>query len=395
MEVKLMTPSKHSKRYAPSKSSTWTVCPLSTLLNDSSSSEQNPQAEFGTECHELGASLICKSLKIIDYDKENKSPEEVIKGLKNYTPEMQELADGYANFVINEVEFEKRRSMDDPLVVVEQFLEMPFDEDAGGTLDFGMISSYAGGTLTVIDLKTGRLPVKAFDESSGKFNTQLGIYALYFYKAYKDIYPVKKVRLVIYQPVINNTNDYEMPIEDLLAFETNVLIPAVELSKSPNPPAVVNPMCKYCAGKAICGKRNEENTEVIASMNKPVEMLTDAEIEALLPKLDEVIQYANDVKEFALKKAMNGHKWSGFKLVYSKVQRKINDETAVAKIIQDNGFDPYASQKLASITELTKRLGKDKFKELCEGYIVMQEGTVTLVPDTDSREEIKTQKGNE
>lgn len=384
-----MTPSKHSKRYAPSKSSTWLVCGLSTLLNDSSSSETNPQAEFGTECHELGASLICKSLNIIDYDKETKTPEEVIKELKHYSPEMQEIADGYANFVVNEFEYEKRRTNSTPLVVVEQFLEMPFDEDAGGTLDCGMISvSAEGGTLTVIDLKTGRIPVMAYDEATGKFNSQLGIYAIYFYHQYKDIYPINRVRLMIYQPVINNTNDYEMPIEDLVAFEMNEVLPAVERSKMDNPPAVVNPMCKYCAGKAVCGKRNEQNMEVIKSMDKPVEMLTDEEILELLPKLDEVIQYANDVKDFALKKAMNGHKYRGFKLVHSKVQRKISDESAVAKIISDAGFNPYANQKLASITELTKRLGKDKFKELCGGYIVMQEGTIALVPETDSREEI-------
>ena len=390
-----MTPSKHSKKYAPSKSSTWLVCGLSTLLNDGSSNESNEASIFGSQCHELGASLICKSLKIINYDEETKSPEEVIKELDKYTPEMQEIADGYANFVVNAVEYEKRRSNSDPLVVVEQFLEMPFDEDAGGTLDFGMISSYKGGTLTVIDLKTGRIPVMAYDEATGNFNSQLGIYALYFYKAYKDIYPVKNVRLVIYQPVINNTNEHEMPIEDLLAFESEVLLPAVERSKLANPPAVVNPMCKYCAGKAICPTRNKENMEVAKSMEKPVEMLTDAEIEELLPKLDEIIQYATDVKDFAMKKAMNGHKWKGYKLVHSKVQRKISDESAVAKLLVEKGYNPYANQKLASITELTKRLGgKDKFNELCGGYVVLQEGTIALVPNTDSREEINIKEGD-
>ena len=95
-----------------------------------------------------------------------------------------------------------------------------------------------------------------------------------------------------------------------------------------------------------------------------------------------------------MKKAMNGHKWTGFKLVHSKVQRKITDETAVAKIILEAGFDPYANQKLASITELNKRLGKDKFKELCGGFITLQEGSLTLVPETDSREEINIKEGD-
>ena len=63
----------------------------------------------------------------------------------------------------------------------------------------------------------------------------LGYTLFTFYKAYKDLYPIKNVRLVIYQPVISNTNEYEMPIEDLLVFETMVLIPAVERTKVRKP----------------------------------------------------------------------------------------------------------------------------------------------------------------
>ena len=91
-----MTPNKHSRKYSPSKSAIWMQCALSTLLNDSSSGETNLSAEIGSETHELGASLICQSLGIKDYDKETKTPEEVIKELKHYTPEMQSMAEGYA-----------------------------------------------------------------------------------------------------------------------------------------------------------------------------------------------------------------------------------------------------------------------------------------------------------
>ena len=382
------TPTSHSRKYSPSKSSTWLNCPLSTLLNDGSSQETNPQAEFGTQCHELGAALISKSLSLVDYDSETKTVEDVIKGLDMYSDEMQEIADGYADFVIQAIEFERKRSDDEPLIVIEQHLDMDFDEDAGGTLDCGIISSVDGGTLTVIDLKTGRTPVYAFDSESGQFNSQLGIYALYFYKSYKDIYPVKKVRLVIYQPVISNTNDYEMTIEELLQFEESVLIPAVERTKVDNPEAKVGKYCRYCAGKAICAKRAETNLELTKEIKKPIATLTDAQIEAFLPQLDELIQFAEDVKEFALKKAMNGHKWTNFKLVQSKGSRKIVDEDAVVKVCEATGIDPYAPSKVAGITELTKRIGKDKLNELIGPYIAMQAGSIVLVPKTDPREEV-------
>jgi len=384
----MLAPKTHSRKYSPSKSSTWLNCPLSTLLNDGSSQETNPQAEFGTQCHELGAALISKSLDLANYDDDVKSIQDVIKELDMYSEEMQEIADGYADFVIQAIEFERKRSDDEPLIVIEQHLDMDFDEDAGGTLDCGMISSVDGGTLTVIDLKTGRGPVYTFDSETGQFNSQLGIYALYFYKAFKDIYPVKKVRLVIYQPVINNTNEYEMPIEKLLEFEANVLIPAVERTKVDTPEAKVGKYCRYCAGKAICAKRAETNLEVIKEIKKPAATLTDAEIELFLPRLDELIQFAEDIKEFALKKAMNGHKWSNYKLVQSKGSRKIADEDSVVKVCEASGIDPYAPRKVAGITELTKRIGKDKLNELIGPYITMQSGSIVLVPKTDPREEV-------
>ena len=94
-------------------------------------------------------------------------------------------------------------------------------------------------------------------------------------------------------------------------------------------------------------------------MNKSIHLLTDKEIEDILPKLDDFIRYAQDVKEHALKKAMNGHSWSNFKLVHSRGTRKIVNEEAVIKICKEAGIDPFES-KLAGITELKKRIGKTK-----------------------------------
>lgn len=382
------SPTTHSRKYSPSKSSIWLNCPLSTIFNDCINQESSPQAEFGTQCHELGAALISKSLNLIDYETEPKSIDKLIQELDMYSPEMQDIVDGYVDYVINTIEFEKKRSEYEPLIVVEQHLDMDFDDDAKGTLDCGIISSMDGGTLTVIDLKTGRVPVQTFDNNSGLFNTQLGIYALYFYKAYKDLYPIKKVRLVIYQPVISNTNDYEMSIDDLLKFESDILLPAVERTKVDNPEATPGKFCRYCAGKAICAKRAEINTDIAKKASKGVSTLTDVEIEALLPKLDEMIRFAEDIKSFAVKKAMKGHQWSNFKLVHSRVTRKITNEEAVIKVCQEVGIDPYASKKVAGITELTKRIGKGKINDLIGPYITMQTGSIVLVPKTDPREEV-------
>ena len=109
--------------------------------------------------------------------------------------------------------------------------------------------------------------------------------------------------------------------------------------------------------------------------------------------MDLIIQYCTDLKDFALKKAINGHKWSGLKLVRGKGSRKIINEAAVIKVCEEAGVDPYANKKLAGITELNKRLGKDKTK--IAPYLEMQEGAITLVPENDPREEINVTKEEE
>jgi CRISPR/Cas system-associated exonuclease Cas4 (RecB family) len=384
------SPTVHSRKYSPSKSSIWLNCPLSTVFNDGTNQETSPQAEFGTQCHELGAALVSKSLGLVDYDSEVKPIDELIKELDMYSDEMQDIADGYADYIVNTIEYEKKRSETEPFVVIEQLLDMDFDEDARGTLDCGIISGVDGGTLTVIDLKTGRSPVYAFDHEAGTFNTQLAIYALYFYKAYKDLYPVKHIRLAIYQPVINNTNDYEISIDDLLKFESEVLIPAVLSTRVETPHGNPGKHCRYCSGRETCAVRANAMMETFSNSNKSIAQLTDSDIESLLPKLDEMIQFAEDIKSYALKKAKRGYKWPDYKLVHARVSRKITDEPGLIKACEEVGINPYTAQKVAGITELTKRIGKDKVTSIIGPYITMQTGSMILVPNTDPREEVIT-----
>ena len=389
-----MKPQKHSKVFSPSKSALWLNCYLSTIFSDGNGNETNEQAEFGTECHELGSLQIAKALDIKDYDEEEKPVEEAIKEFKHYSPEMQEIADKYTSFVVSTVEFETSRSKDKPIVLLEQSVDLGFDESSIGTLDFGIISDRDGGTLTIIDLKTGRLPVYAFDKEENHINPQLGIYASAVYKCFKDVYPIKNVRLVIYQPVINNTNERELPIEELVRFNEEVVQPAVEAIKSGDRTAKENPKCKYCPGFAICRKKLDSAVN-LADLDRKPETLTEEEIARILPKCDDCIAYFQAVKDHCLKKALGGYRYEGYKLVHSRVTRKISDEAKVGEILTEAGYEPYAQRKLLGITELTRKLGKDRFKELVSPYVVYQEGAISLVPVSDPREEIKTNNQEE
>lgn len=116
--------------------------------------------------------------------------------------------------------------------------------------------------------------------------------------------------------------------------------------------------------------------------------MTDAEIEEMLPKLDNLVAYVESVKEYALKKAVEqGRKWQGFKLVESVTKRKILDEAKVGRVLLNAGYDPY-TKKLMTISEIQKLVGKAQFENLVGAFVGKPKGQPVLVPEGDSRTEI-------
>lgn len=107
--------------------------------------------------------------------------------------------------------------------------------------------------------------------------------------------------------------------------------------------------------------------------------------------MDELTSWASDIKEYALKQALSGKEWHGYKLVEGRSVRKYTNETAVAKAVSEAGFDPY-EKKLLGITAMQKLLGKSRFNELLSAYIRKPQGKPTLVPDSDKRPAINTAK---
>ncbi len=151
---------------------------------------------------------------------------------------------------------------------------------------------------------------------------------------------------MIYQPVINNTNEYEISVDELLAFEKDVVEPAVKAIKSGDKTARENSKCKYCPGLAYC-KKKLDSARKLVDLNRKIETLTEEEITEILPKCDDYIAYFEKVKEHCLKRAMNGHKYPGFKLVRSRVTRKITKLTLPASLryIGKNSFKQLTSIK--------------------------------------------------
>ena len=139
--------------------------------------------------------------------------------------------------------------------------------------------------------------------------------------------------------------------------------------------------------KANCRKRAEYNLEIARYDFAMPPTLEDKEIEAILPKLDQLTSWASDLKEYALKKALSGKKWTGYKLVAGRA--KYINEAAAAAAVEAAGFDPY-EKRILGITAMTSMLGRKKFDELLGGLIERPQGKPVLVLQSDKRPELNT-----
>lgn len=384
-----MPPVKHSI-LSPSKSEIWIHCSLSLVFLKSMGKQEPGEAAIrGSNIHLVGETLIRESLGLPLVD--NKTATDIAKTLDNFTIDDFEEASKYADFVVNEFNLETSRTGEKPEIFLEHYVTMDFEKDAGGTLD-GCLYSAKDGFLSLWDLKTGRNPIYAYYEDTKEINSQLALYALYMAKELiLQGKKVDRVRLTIFQNSIHSISTYETNFRALEAFEDFVLIPAMEEMKKDVLIANPNPHCTYCPGLATCKAKAQELTQI---EKKPAETMSNDEIAELLPKVEELIKYGETLKVYALKKALNGETFKGYKLVSGRPTRVINDPEAAAKVLLEKNIQPYQDKKLLGLTELTKLLGKKKFNELLGPFIEVENGSPVLVSIYDKREEIVIEKEN-
>ena len=123
-------------------------------------------------------------------------------------------------------------------------------------------------------------------------------------------------------------------------------------------------------------------------------LLTDEEVEDILTRADDLVSWAADIKEYALRQAISGKEWHGWKLVEGRSNRRYTNETAVAGAVTEAGFDPY-EHKVLGVTAMQKLLGKSRFDELLAAYVEKPQGKPTLVPESDKRPAYEHAQRNE
>ncbi len=180
-----------------------------------------------------------------------------------------------------------------------------------------------------------------------------------------------------------------MSKEELLKWGNEVLSPIAKLAYAGEGEFKAGDHCQFCKIKATCRKRAEYNLELAKYDFEMPDTLDNTEIEAILAKADNLVAWVNDIKEYALQKALSGTKYCGYKIVESRSIRKYTDEQTVADAVSSAGFNPY-EQKLLGITAMTSILGKNKFNEILGGLVYKASGKPTLVPESDKRSVMNT-----
>jgi hypothetical protein len=364
--------SKHALLSA-SSSQRWLNCPPSARLCESYEDVASDYAQQGTDAHSLCEYKLKKALEI-----KAKNP---TKSLSYYDEEMENCAESYAEYVIEQY-MKAKNNCSDPLVLIEQRLDFSnYVPEGFGTGDCVIV---ADNTLSVIDYKHGQGVLVEAEN-----NPQMMCYALGALELFDGIYDIENISMTIFQPRRENVSTYSISKTELLNWANDVLKPTAELAYNGGGEFKAGEHCRFCKAKATCRKRAEYNLLLAKYEFELPSQLEDAEIEVILSKADELVSWVTDVKEYALQSAIGGKKWTDWKLVEGRSNRKYVNENTVAETVKAEGYDPY-EHKVLGVTAMTKLLGKAKFEELLGGLIEKPQGKPTLVIRTDKRPEINT-----
>lgn len=365
-------PTKHAFLSA-SASHRWLNCPPSAKLCESLPDQTSSFAQEGTDCHELCAYLVEKAI-----GKDVKDPTE---NLTYYNAEMQNCAEEYCSYVLEQLE-EAKKYCADPMVFIEQRLDFSrWVENGFGTGDCLIL---ADQVLQIIDYKHGLGVLVESDH-----NSQMMCYALGALEAFDGIYDIDRVTMTIFQPRRDNISTWSCTKEELLKWADEVLAPTAALAYEGKGEFKAGEHCQFCKVKATCRKRAEFNLELAQYDFAMPDTLDEMEIAAILEKVDQLIAWGNDIKDYALVQAQTGTHFDGWKIVEGRSNRKFTDEAAVATAVTEAGFDPY-EKKLLGITAMSSLLGKKQFDELLGGLVYKPPGKPALVPESDKRPAMNT-----
>ena len=370
---------------SPSSAERWISCPASVQLSEKFKREETESvfAREGTAAHalaELHGRMAFGYISeeefeegVVRWESEfsdvfeaptNSDREEMFESAREYVRLAQNLASRYEN---SSVHFEERLPTGVP--------------QSWGTSDTVIVSPLA---VHIVDFKYGK-GVRV--EAAG--NPQLRLYAAGALDTYGDLLgDTETVALTVHQPRLDHTDTEEISPEDLRAWRDEVVIPAAKLALSTDGSAPFGPSesaCRWCPVAGACRVRAEYIAET--DFGVEADVLDDAEIAEILPKLTDIQRWVEDVKKEALQRAYTeGREIPGHKVILRGGRRIIKDQPYAIQKMIDAGWEAeqVADLRTKSLAALEKLLGRDNFAEILGDIITRTEGKPAVVPETDS-----------
>lgn len=360
-------------RFSPSSGKRYLSCPPSLRLEEQFEDEQSPYAAEGSAGHAMAEYLINKHLK-----KRTRRPVS-----DYYTEELMEAVEEYASYCIGQIE-QARAVCGSPFISVEQKVSLEEHiEGCFGTADMVIVTD---GKLQIIDLKLGKGVVVDAEE-----NIQLMIYGQGVLDMVSALYDISTVELTIVQPRLEHFSTWEISADDLRKWTAEVLEPRARMALAGEGEYKAGDHCRFCRARFKCRARADEYLKLAQAEFAEPPLMSDEEIAEVLKKADALKRWAEEIYTYAQNEAVVNHKeWPGFKLVLGRSNRKYTDETDAAEAAKKAGYTDIYKQSLIGITEMEKLMGKKKFNEILGNYVYKPDGKVTLVPDSDKREAVKT-----
>lgn len=353
-----------------SSSYRWLTCPPLPRLESYFENKTSEAAHEGTLAHVVAENKLRKALGMTH------------QTIQVSDTEMDTHTDDYVTYIMELLEGIKKTTKD-PIVLIEQHLDFSdYVQDGFGTGDCVIV---ADNRIHIIDLKYGRgVEVSAVD------NPQMKLYALGALKLYDALYDIEEVVMTIFQPRKCNISTDTISTQDLFHWAEGELKEKAELAFEGKGVVEYGPWCQFSNCGVVLRARYDYHKKLERFELKSPHLLTDDEVEEVLSHVDDLTKWANEVKEYATKVALqSGKSWNGYKLVAGRTVRKFTDEAKVAEIAKANGYTDIYKQSLLSMTDLQKMMGKAKFDTLFNTLIYKAVGKPVLVPTSDKRKAIE------
>ncbi|SDY13916.1 DUF2800 domain-containing protein [Eubacterium barkeri] len=356
-----------------SASSRWLACPPSARMEARFPDTTSTYAAEGTLAHAMAELKLTKHYTPMAKSTYTKK----LNALKKddlYAPEM----DGYTDAYLDRIQQITYGAPAAPMVGIEKRVDFSTWVPEGfGTADCVILS---GNQMWVIDLKYGKNV-----EVSAKDNSQLKLYAMGAYEAYKLLYPIDTVTTCIIQPRMDKYSEYIYTLDELLGWADTVK-PIAAMAHAGTGDIAPGEHCKFCKAKPVCPAYGQKFQEAETQKKDPT-LMAPVEIVAMLNRLEDLVGYQKQLKAYALAEALKGTEMPGMKVVEGRSNRAFADIDRAFKKVMAQGYAESLLYERSPITltAVEKLMGKKAFEEVLSSDIVKPQGKPTLVPASDKR----------